>query len=227
MESADEVAAVYQRCRAEAEAAFGNGELYVEEFMRRARHVEVQILGDAHGAVAHLGERECSVQRHFQKIVEVAPAPGLDDAVRTAVVDAAVRFAASVGYGNAGTFEFLVDATEEAGGAFAFIETNARLQVEHTVTEEVTGVDIVKAQLRLAGGATLAELGLDEPRAPRGYAVQARVCMESVRDDGAILPASGRLGRLRGAERSRACAPTASATPATRPASTTTRCSPR
>ena len=201
VERADDVAAVYERCRAEAEAAFGNGELYVEEFMRRARHVEVQILGDAHGAVAHLGERECSVQRHFQKIVEVAPAPGLDDAVRARIVDAAVRFAASVGYSNAGTFEFLLDASWEGGAAsreggaqaYAFIETNARLQVEHTVTEEVTGVDIVKAQLRLAQGATVADLGLDEARAPRGYAVQARVCMESVRDDGAILPASGTL----------------------------------
>ena len=190
VESADDVAAAYERCRAEAEAAFGNGELYVEEFMRRARHVEVQILGDAFGAVAHLGERECSVQRLFQKIVEVAPAPGLDDAVRAAVVDAAVRFAASVGYSNAGTFEFLVDADE---GGHAFIETNARLQVEHTVTEEVTGVDIVKAQLRLAGGASIAELGLGEAPAARGYAVQARVCMESVRADGAILPASGTL----------------------------------
>ena len=191
VESADDVAGAYERCRAEAEASFGNGELYVEEFMRRARHVEVQILGDAHGAVAHLGERECSVQRHFQKIVEVAPAPGLDDAVRRRIVDAAVRFAQSVGYSNAGTFEFLVDGAAE--GAFAFIETNARLQVEHTVTEEVTGVDIVKAQLRLAGGASLAELGLDEAPAVRGYAVQARVCMESVRADGAILPASGTL----------------------------------
>ena len=201
VERADDVAAVYERCRAEAEAAFGNGELYVEEFMRRARHVEVQILGDAHGAVAHLGERECSVQRHFQKIVEVAPAPGLDDAVRARIVDAAVRFAASVGYSNAGTFEFLLDASWEGGAAsreggaqaYAFIETNARLQVEHTVTEEVTGVDIVRAQLRLAQGATVADLGLGEARAPRGYAVQARVCMESVRDDGAILPASGTL----------------------------------
>ena len=201
VERADDLAAVHERCRAEAEAAFGNGDLYAEEFVRRARHVEVQILGDAHGAVAHLGERECSVQRHFQKIVEVAPAPGLDDAVRARIVDAAVRFAASVGYSNAGTFEFLLDASREGGAAageggaqaFAFIETNARLQVEHTVTEEVTGVDIVKAQLRLAQGATVAELGLAEARAPRGYAVQARVCMESVRDDGAILPASGQL----------------------------------
>ena len=206
VESAADVPATYERCRAEALAAFGNGDLYVEEFIRRARHVEVQILGDAQGAVAHLGERECSVQRHFQKIVEVAPAPALAEGLRGEIVDAAVRFAAGVGYGNAGTFEFLVDVSDEGdgppidggapldGGArFAFIEVNARLQVEHTVTEEVTGVDIVKAQLKLAGGATLAELGLDEAVAPRGYAIQARVCMESVRADGAILPAAGTL----------------------------------
>ena len=191
---AGEVAATYERCRAEALAGFGNGDLYVEEFIERARHVEVQILGDAGGAVAHLGERECSVQRHFQKIVEVAPAPGLAEELRTAIIDAAVRFAAGVGYRNAGTFEFLVDVSGNgADEPFAFIETNARLQVEHTVTEEVTGVDIVRAQLRLALGATIAELGLDGPVEPRGYAVQARVCMESVRGDGAILPASGTL----------------------------------
>ncbi|MCY3622742.1 MAG: carbamoyl-phosphate synthase large subunit [Gammaproteobacteria bacterium] len=187
---AGEVAATYERCRAEALAAFGNGDLYVEEFIGRARHVEVQILGDAEGAIAHLGERECSVQRHSQKIVEVAPAPGLADELREAIVDAAVRFAGSVGYRNAGTFEFLLDVSGEA--SFAFIETNARLQVEHTVTEEVTGVDIVRAQLQLARGATIAELGLDKIDT-RGYAVQARVCMETVRADGAILPAAGTL----------------------------------
>ena len=189
---AGEVAATYERCRAEALAGFGNGDLYVEEFIGRARHVEVQILGDAEGAVAHLGERECSVQRHFQKIVEVAPAPGLADDLRERIIDAAVHFARRVGYRNAGTFEFLVD-VGDGGESFAFIETNARLQVEHTVTEEVTGVDIVRAQLRLAQGATIAELGLDRAVEPRGHAIQARVCMESVRGDGAILPASGTL----------------------------------
>ena len=194
VDSAGDVAATYERCRAEAQAAFGNGEVYVEEFIPRARHVEVQILGDALGSVVHLGERECSVQRQFQKIIEVAPAPGLDDDLRGRIIDAAVRFAASVGYCNAGTFEFLVDVSGgDADDPFAFIETNARLQVEHTVTEEVTGVDIVKAQIRLAGGATIAGLGLDEAVAPRGFAIQARVCMESVREDGAILPASGTL----------------------------------
>ncbi len=189
--SADDVAEAYERCRSEAQAAFGNGDLYVEEFIERARHVEVQILGDTGGAVAHLGERECSAQRRLQKIVEVAPAPGLADTLREEIIEDAVRFAASVGYSNAGAFEFLVDAT--AAEDFAFIEANARLQVEHTVTEEVTGVDIVKAQLRLAEGATIAELGLDRIGPPHGYAIQARVCMESVRQDGAILPTSGRL----------------------------------
>ena len=209
VESADAVAETFERCRAEAEAAFGNGDLYVEEFMRRARHVEVQILGDGSGAVTHLGERECSVQRRFQKIVEVAPAPGLAEGVRDAVIEAAVRFASGVSYLSAGTFEFLVDVSEDwSGGEFAFIETNARLQVEHTVTEEVTGVDIVKSQLRLAEGATIADLGLDVWRegvspshAPqgallvdrRGYAIQSRVCMESVRDDGSIVPTGGTL----------------------------------
>ena len=178
--SADEVEATYARCRTEAEAAFGNGEVYVEEFIQRAQHIEVQILGDATGAVAHLGERECSVQRHFQKIIEVAPAPALDAGLRERIIEAAVRLAKSVGYSNAGTFEFLVDATgEPSDQPFAFIEANARLQVEHTVTEEVTGVDIVKSQLRIAQGATIADLGLDREgiATPRGFAIQARVCM--------------------------------------------------
>ncbi len=191
---AAEVDATFERCGAEALAAFGNGELYVEEFIQQARHVEVQILGDATGAITHLGERECSVQRHFQKIIEVAPAPALDDEVRDAILEAAVRLAKHIGYCNAGTFEFLVDVSGAADAqSFAFIETNARLQVEHTVTEEVTGVDIVKAQLQLAAGATLAELGLDGPHEPRGFAIQARVCMEAVGEDGTIRPASGTL----------------------------------
>ena len=196
VERADEVAATFERCRAEALAAFGNGDLFVEEFISQARHVEVQILGDSSGAVTHLGERECSVQRYFQKIIEVAPAPGLPNDLRREIIDSAVRFAGEVGYSSAGTFEFLVDVSGNTGSQpFAFIEANARLQVEHTVTEEVTGVDIVKAQIHLAGGKTLADLGLDNPDAhsPRGYAIQARVCMETIREDGTILPASGTL----------------------------------
>ncbi|MEE8400121.1 MAG: biotin carboxylase N-terminal domain-containing protein, partial [Desulfobacterales bacterium] len=189
VESAEEVEAVYERCRAEAQVAFGNDDVYVEEFIQQARHIEVQILGDNHGAIAHLGERECSAQRYFQKIVEVAPAPGLSNDLRDQIIDAAMRCAASVGYSNAGTFEFLVDVSgNDNAQPFAFIEANARLQVEHTVTEEVTGVDIVKAQLRIAEGASIAELGLDNPRVsePQGYAIQARVCMESIHEDGSI-----------------------------------------
>ena len=198
VENTDDVAAAYERCQAEAIAAFGNGELYVEEFVRRARHVEVQILGDQQGNVVHLGERECSVQRYFQKIIEVAPAPFLTDELRQQIINAAVHLATSVNYSNAGTFEFLVDVSDhehKSDQPFSFIEANARLQVEHTVTEEVTGVDIVKAQIHLAGGASIAELGLGHPdlATPRGYAIQARVCMESVREDGSIVPTAGTL----------------------------------
>ena len=193
---ADEVEPAWQRCQSEAKAAFGRADVYVEEFIPRARHVEVQILGDRFGNVAHLGERECSIQRRFQKIVEIAPAPGLADGLRRQIIDAAVRFARSIGYGNLGTFEFLVDVSGKPGAQpFVFIEANARLQVEHTVTEAVTGVDLVQTQIRLAQGATLAELGLDAPgiARPRGYAVQARVNMETIGPDGSIRPAGGTL----------------------------------
>ena len=193
--SLDELESAYTRCRSEAQAAFGVADVYVEEFIARARHVEVQILGDLHGGVAHLGERECSVQRRFQKVVEVAPAPGLDGALRQRIIDAALRFARNVSYANLGTFEFLVDAADPAGQRFVFIETNARLQVEHTVTEAVTGVDLVQSQLRLAAGATLGELGLDDPAIaiPRGFAIQARVNMESIDAEGNVRPSGGTL----------------------------------
>ena len=188
--------ATYQRCRSEARAAFGVDDVYVEELIPRARHVEVQIVGDRHGAVAHLGERECSVQRRYQKIIEIAPAPALDDHLRAEIIAAAVTFARSVKYASLGTFEFLVDVSGRAGAPpFVFIETNARLQVEHTVTEQVTGVDLVRTQIRLAEGASLKELGLDDPAVarPRGYAVQARVNLETIGADGAVRPASGTI----------------------------------
>lgn len=194
--SADELEETYERCRSEAQAAFGNGDVYVEEFIQRARHVEVQILGDLHGAVAHLGACDCSIQRHFRKLIDVAPVPCLPADLCDEIVDAAMRCAASVGYSNAGTFEFLVDPDREASSQpFAFIEANARLEVEHTVTEAVTGVDIVQAQIRLAEGASIAELGLDDPyiAEPRGYAIQARVCMETISGDGSVHPAAGTL----------------------------------
>lgn len=194
--SPDEVEQAFARCAAEAKLAFGRGDLYVEAFIPRARHVEVQILGDRHGAVAHLGERECSVQRRYQKVVEIAPAPSLDPGLRDEMIDAALRIARNVSYLNLGTFEFLVDVTGRPGAQpFVFIEANARLQVEHTVTEAVTGVDLVQTQLRLADGASLAELGLDDPAVarPRGYAVQARVNLETIRPDGSVRPGGGTL----------------------------------
>jgi len=196
VESADELDGAYERCCSEAQTAFGHSDVYIEEFIPRARHIEVQILGDLHGGIAHLGERECSIQRRFQKIIEVAPAPGLPDGLRSQIIDAAMRCAKSVGYTNLGTFEFLVDVSDlEAKQSFAFIETNARLQVEHTVTEEVTGVDIVQAQIRLAEGASITELGLDTPKVaePRGYAIQARVNMETIDEDGTLHPTGGTI----------------------------------
>ena len=187
---------IYERCQREAQAAFGIGDVYVEEFLPAARHVEVQILGDLHGGVAHLSERECSIQRRNQKVVEIAPAPGLDTTLRDQIIGAAVRFAESVAYSNLGTFEFLVDVSgPKPTQPFVFIEANARLQVEHTVTEEVTGIDLVQSQIRLAAGDSLATLGLDDQSrlTPRGYAIQARVNMETIGEDGALRPASGVL----------------------------------
>ena len=188
--------AAFERCRAEALAAFGNGDLYVERLFPRARHIEVQIIGDGTGAVAHLWERECSVQRQRQKLIEIAPAPDLAPGVRTRVLEAATRLAAAARYRNAGTFEFLVDATDPGDDAeIAFIEANARLQVEHTVTEEILGVDLVETQLRIAAGATLADLCLTQARipSPRGTAMQVRVNLETMTADGTAKPAGGVL----------------------------------
>ncbi|MEZ5406947.1 MAG: biotin carboxylase N-terminal domain-containing protein [Acidimicrobiales bacterium] len=200
-----ELADAWARCRSEAQAAFGDGAVYAEELVRRARHVEVQVLGDGSGAVVALGDRECSLQRRHQKLVELAPAD-LPAATATALADAALAMARSLGYRSLGTFEFLVDAgdlvsgsaTADAGGhqigRFAFIEANARLQVEHTVTEAVTGLDLVALQLRVAGGATLADLGLSAGTPPppaRGCAVQLRINTETMAADGTVKPTGG------------------------------------
>ena len=193
--SADQIAAAFERCRSEAEGAFGDGTLYVEQMVTRARHVEVQILGDG-TEVVQVGERECSAQRRHQKLVEIAPAPGLPGALRTRVIDAARRMAAAVGYRSLGTFEFLVDAADVGdAAAFYFVEANPRLQVEHTVTEAVTGLDLVQAQLGIAGGRSLAELGLTQEQipAPRGFAIQARVNLETPSADGRMQPAGGTI----------------------------------
>ncbi|MYA00521.1 MAG: carbamoyl-phosphate synthase large subunit [Chloroflexi bacterium] len=191
----NELEAAWERCVSEAQMAFGSGALYVEQLIPRARHIEVQVIGDLHGGVGHLWERECSVQRRFQKIVEIAPAPHLAAETREAILEAAVRIARDVGYSSLGTFEFLLDASEGSGDRFYFLEANARLQVEHTVTEQVTGVDLVQSQLRAAQGSTIADLGLDDPSwlRPRGYAIQTRVNMETLTADGSVRPASGTL----------------------------------
>src|SRR5437773_7659714 len=165
----------WARCRSEAQAAFGSGDLYLEALLPRARHVEVQVVGDGSGAVSQLGERDCSLQRRHQKLVEVAPAPGLTGELRTRLAGAAVRMVSEVRYAGVGTFEFLLDADDPS--RLAFIEANPRLQVEHTVTEEVTGIDLVATQLALAAGRSLADLGLrqEELAAPRGFALPVRV----------------------------------------------------
>ena len=190
---ASELEQAYRRCRSEAQGAFGNPEVYVEEYLSNARHIEVQIVADGSGAVSHAWERECSIQRRHQKLVEVAPSPGLAPEIRDALTGAAVRLGKASGYRGAGTVEFMV-----SGERFAFIEANARLQVEHTVTEEVTGIDLVRAQLEVAAGRTLEEIGLrqcDVP-SPRGYAIQARINTETMQPDGNAKPGGGTLTRF-------------------------------
>ncbi|XVX21100.1 carboxyl transferase domain-containing protein [Actinomycetota bacterium] len=188
------LAEAMERASGEAARSFGSGEVYLERLLPRARHVEVQIIGDGTGAVTHLGERECSLQRRRQKLIEMAPALDLPDGLRERLHAAAVRLGEALGYRGLGTVEFLVDADT---GEHFFIEANPRLQVEHTVTEEVTGVDLVAASLRLASGATLADLGLAEGApAPRGLAVQCRVNAETLGADGLARPSSGTLSRF-------------------------------
>jgi acetyl/propionyl-CoA carboxylase alpha subunit/acetyl-CoA carboxylase carboxyltransferase component len=186
----------YARCQSEAMAAFGSDGVYVERLIRNARHIEVQIICDHYGAISHLWERECTIQRRNQKLIEVAPSPSLNDALRGRIIDAAKELAAAANYDNLGTFEFLVDNDAKGSDqAFAFIEANPRLQVEHTVTEEVLGLDLVQSQLAVAAGATLGSLGLAQayiPR-PRGFAVQLRVNMEVMDETGGTRPTGGTL----------------------------------
>ncbi len=194
--SAEAVDDAYPRCRSEALQAFGNGAVYIEEWWPRVRHVEVQIVGDRLGLVSHLWERECSIQRRHQKLVEIAPCPALSQELRARLLADAVRLAGAASYRNAGTFEFLVDADATGPDApYAFIEANARLQVEHTVTEEVLDLDLVEIQLRLAAGASLADLGLEQSAVPmpRGFAVQVRINMETMDVDGSVRPSGGTL----------------------------------
>jgi pyruvate carboxylase len=165
----------FERATSEAKSAFGNGTVFIERFLDKPKHIEVQLLGDNHGNVVHLYERDCSVQRRHQKVVELAPAKDLPQETRDAILDDAVKLARSVNYRNAGTAEFLVDQMNR----YYFIEINPRIQVEHTITEEITGIDIVAAQIQIAAGASLEQLGLTQDRiTTRGFAVQCRITTE-------------------------------------------------
>jgi acetyl/propionyl-CoA carboxylase alpha subunit len=182
--SAEELEDALASAAREAEAGFGDGRVFAERYVERPRHVEIQVLADRHGTVVHLGERECSIQRRHQKVLEESPSPALDDELRAAMGDAAIAFARAVGYENAGTAEFMLD-----GDRFWFLELNARLQVEHPVTELVTGLDLVEQQLRIAAGEPLA-VG---PREPEGHAVEVRLYAEHPLT---FLPQTGRLELL-------------------------------
>ncbi len=198
VESPADLDAHLETARREAKAAFGNDEVYLEKLVRRARHVEVQVIGDRHGNVVHLFERDCSVQRRNQKVVERAPAPYLDDALRAQLCEAALRLARAVACTHAVTVEFLMDAES---GQFHFIEVNPRIQVEHTVTEQVTGIDIVKAQLRITEGARIGDADCPVPRQEEirlnGHALQCRITTEDPENN--FTPDYGRIGAYRSA----------------------------
>jgi propionyl-CoA carboxylase alpha chain len=190
VERAEDLDDAVAAARREAASGFGDDRVFLERYVARSRHIEIQILGDVHGNVVHLGERECSIQRRHQKILEESPSPRVDAAMREAMGEAALRLARGLGYRSAGTVEFLVD---DETGEFFFLEVNTRLQVEHPVTEAVTGIDLVRAQIRIAEGHPL-EWAQDEI-AFAGAAIEARLYAESPAND--FLPSTGRLDAWR------------------------------
>jgi acetyl/propionyl-CoA carboxylase alpha subunit len=186
--SADELEAAATRAASEALRYFRDGRVYAETYVEAPRHIEVQVLGDGQGGVIHLHERECSVQRRFQKIIEEAQAPNLPPALRAEICAAAVRIAEAARYRNAGTVEFILG----ADGRFFFLEMNTRLQVEHPVTEMITGIDLVRAQIEIAAGGALPPV--DAAQRVSGHAIECRICAENPARD--FLPESGKIGRL-------------------------------
>ena len=183
VESEDELAGQFSTAREEAQKAFGDGSIYLEKYLTRPRHIEFQVFGDSHGETVHLGERECSIQRRHQKLIEEAPSPALDADLRERMGEAAARLAREVGYENAGTIEFLLD----EDGSFYFMEMNTRIQVEHPVTEMVMDVDLVRMQLEVAAGEPLA---VEHARAPRGHAIECRINAE---DPERFRPSPGKI----------------------------------
>jgi len=182
------LASAWQQASAEAQAAFGNPGIYIEKYIERPRHVEIQILGDRHGNMFHLWERDCSTQRRHQKLIEESPSPRLPQAIRQKMAEAAVRLAKTAGYYSAGTVEFIVDQQDN----FYFIEVNARIQVEHPVSEMVTGIDLLKAQIRVAAGEKLDLKQADI--VPRGHAIECRINAEDPAAN--FRPCPGRIERI-------------------------------
>jgi len=181
-----EAASAFEAASAEARAAFGDSTLYIERYLERARHVEIQVMGDAHGNIVHLGERDCSTQRRHQKLIEEAPSPVVDEALRDRMAQAAIRLARHVGYTNAETVEFLLDLDS---GEFYFLEMNTRIQVEHPVTETITGVDLVAEQIQVAGGAPVSRA--QEDVRLEGHAIECRINAETA--ERGFLPSPGRI----------------------------------
>jgi len=187
--NAEELVQALQKAASEAGAAFGNAAVFVEKYIEVGRHIEVQVLGDQHGSIIHLGERECSLQRRRQKVLEEAPAPFLPEETRQRIREAGVRAAKAVGYDNAGTVEMIYD---ELSGEFYFLEMNTRIQVEHPVTEAVTGIDLVKAQIRIAAGEPLP--WKQEDIVIRGHAIECRINAED--PDNKLYPSTGTVTAL-------------------------------
>ena len=189
----EEIAAAFRQATSEAEKSFGDASVFMEKYVAPARHIEIQILGDSHGNFIHLGERECSVQRRFQKLVEETPSPFVDDDLRLRMGETAVKAARAMNYQNAGTVEFIVDPEKN----FYFLEVNTRLQVEHPVTELVTGADLVKEQLRIAAGLPISPELIEYSKNPRphGHAIECRLTAENARAD--FAPSTGRITFLK------------------------------